>query len=193
MSRSTRVTVLSFLTLTLTLALPAGCPAPQGNTGETTGPRAQPPARATPADPPPTKRTTSTPAARPSRPAVQWQPSCKSPQPVPASGYLAASHILIFYQGGMRAPAHIQRSKADAAKLATRITALARRPGASFAKLAGQWSEGPTRSRGGRLGRFAPGRMVPPFSAAVKATCIGDVIGPVETRFGFHVILREQP
>lgn len=178
---------LSTVSIISALALAAGCPAPQGDDRGTTAPRTQPPPRrsTSPEARPPAKRATS--------PKDTWQPSCKTPQPVPASGYLAASHILIFYQGATRAPAHIGRSKADAARLATRITALARKPGASFAKLAGQWSEGPTAKRGGRLGRFTPNRMVPPFSAAVKAACIGDVIGPVESRFGFHVILREKP
>jgi hypothetical protein len=118
---------------------------------------------------------------------------CKTPEPAAAGGYYAASHILFFYRGAFRAPARILRSKADARKLAARITVQAQKPGANFEKLAGQWSEGPTRTRGGHLGRFLLRQMVPPFSAAVQRTCIGDVTGPVETRFGFHVVRRDRP
>lgn len=119
--------------------------------------------------------------------------SCATPQPPTAHGHYAASHILIFYRGARRAPARITRSKAAARQLANRIVALVRAPGADFAKLARRWSEGPTARRGGRLGRFGPQRMVPPFSAAVKQLCIGGVSGVVETRFGFHIIKRDPP
>jgi PPIC-type PPIASE domain len=139
------------------------------------------------------------PAARPrSRPAptspvASAGATCNAPEPPTAQGHLAASHILIFYQGTKRAPKSITRSKAAARLLANRIAALARAPGASFASLAKRWSEGPSAPRGGRLGRFLPKRMVPPFSRAVARLCIGTVSGPVETAFGFHVIRRNKP
>lgn len=188
MTRSSMLAVVS------TLALAVGCPAPRVSSGGPTRARTQP--LSSPAARPLAKKAMGAPTERPAepaRPTVRRRPLCKAPEPAAASGHYAASHILIFYQGASRAPARIQRTKAEAHKLAARITALARQPGASFAKLAGQWSEGPTRSRGGRLGRFLPRQMVPPFSAAVKATCIGDVTGPVETPFGFHVIRRDRP
>ncbi len=118
---------------------------------------------------------------------------CTTPEPPTGRGHLAASHILFFFQGAKRAPRSITRTKAEARQLAGRIAALARAPGADFSKLAQRWSEGPTSKRGGRLGRFLPHRMVPPFSAAVARLCIGGISGPVETVFGFHVIRRDKP
>jgi parvulin-like peptidyl-prolyl isomerase len=106
---------------------------------------------------------------------------------------VAASHILIFFQGAKKAPASVTRTRAQARALAARIAARARRPGADFAALARQHSEGPTRSRGGRLGSFPPSRMVPPFSKAVLGLCIGQISKPVLTRFGYHVIRRDPP
>ncbi len=60
--------------------------------------------------------------------------------------------------------------------------------GADFAELAKQHSEGPTAKRGGDLGKFSRGRMVPPFEEAAFKAKVGEIIGPVETQFGYHVI-----
>ncbi len=64
--------------------------------------------------------------------------------------------------------------------------------GADFATLAQENSTGPTGPAGGDLGWFAPNAMVPPFSAAVQALEDGQFTQePVQTQFGWHVILRE--
>lgn len=64
--------------------------------------------------------------------------------------------------------------------------------GEDFAKLAKKYSTGPSASSGGDLGWFVPQRMVPPFSEAVVALQNGEYTKePVQTRFGWHVILRE--
>jgi parvulin-like peptidyl-prolyl isomerase len=42
--------------------------------------------------------------------------------------------------------------------------------------------------QGGDLGEFARGRMVPEFEDAAFAAEIGELVGPVESQFGFHVI-----
>ncbi|MGD2082953.1 MAG: peptidylprolyl isomerase [Chromatiales bacterium] len=64
--------------------------------------------------------------------------------------------------------------------------------GADFAELAKEHSTGPSGSRGGELGWFGPADMVPPFSEAVAAMEKGAVSAePVETGFGWHVILLE--
>lgn len=60
--------------------------------------------------------------------------------------------------------------------------------GADFAELARAESVGPSGPSGGELGWFGPGRMVPAFDEAVQAMEAGQIEGPVETQFGFHVI-----
>jgi parvulin-like peptidyl-prolyl isomerase len=47
--------------------------------------------------------------------------------------------------------------------------------------------------RGGDLGTFPKGSMVPEFQAALDKMKIGDISDVVETPFGFHVILRTAP
>lgn len=64
--------------------------------------------------------------------------------------------------------------------------------GADFATLAQERSSGPSSVEGGDLGWFEAGRMVPAFTQAVMELEDGAYSSaPVETRFGWHVILRE--
>ena len=60
--------------------------------------------------------------------------------------------------------------------------------GEDFAEVAKEVSTGPSGPSGGALGWFGAGRMVTEFEDAVKNMAVGDVVGPVETQFGFHVI-----
>lgn len=65
--------------------------------------------------------------------------------------------------------------------------------GADFEELAKTRSTGPTGPNGGDLGWFSPERMVEPFSNAVVALEDGSYSEePVQTQFGWHVILREE-
>lgn len=65
--------------------------------------------------------------------------------------------------------------------------------GADFAGLAQERSTGPSAPNGGDLGFFGPGRMVPAFEEAAFALEPGSYSeAPVETRFGWHVILVEE-
>lgn len=63
--------------------------------------------------------------------------------------------------------------------------------GEDFAQLAKDYSDGPSATQGGSLGWFSKGQMVAPFSDAAFAAKPGDIVGPVETRYGFHVIKVE--
>lgn len=64
--------------------------------------------------------------------------------------------------------------------------------GADFAALARENSTGPSGPNGGDLGWFASNQMVEPFADAVAALDNGAYTGtPVQTQFGWHVILRE--
>ncbi|CAN5134303.1 peptidylprolyl isomerase [soil metagenome] len=63
------------------------------------------------------------------------------------------------------------------------------RAGGDFAALARQHSDDPgSREEGGDLGWFGHGRMVAPFEKAAFAAAPGELIGPVETAFGVHVL-----
>jgi peptidyl-prolyl cis-trans isomerase C len=65
--------------------------------------------------------------------------------------------------------------------------------GASFEELAKTNSIGPSGPSGGELGWFSPNDMVAPFSSAVTALADGEYTkAPVQTEFGWHVILREE-
>ena len=64
--------------------------------------------------------------------------------------------------------------------------------GANFEELAKSSSTGPSGPSGGDLGWFAPNQMVKPFSDAVSELDDGAYTKePVQTEFGWHVILRE--
>ncbi|WP_397541543.1 peptidylprolyl isomerase [Roseovarius salis] len=60
--------------------------------------------------------------------------------------------------------------------------------GAEFAALAREESTGPSASVGGDLGWFGDGDMVAAFFDAVTGLEPGEVSGPVQTDFGWHVI-----
>ena len=63
--------------------------------------------------------------------------------------------------------------------------------GADFAELAKENSTGPSGPNGGDLGWFSANQMVAPFSQAVAALENGAFSkAPVQTQFGWHVILR---
>jgi len=64
--------------------------------------------------------------------------------------------------------------------------------GADFAELAQERSTDPAAARGGELGTFRRGSMVPPFEEAAFALEPGSYSAePVQTQFGYHVILVE--
>jgi len=65
--------------------------------------------------------------------------------------------------------------------------------GAKFDDVAKQYSTDPSsKDKGGELGFFAKGQMVPAFQAAAYSQKIGVVGPPVKSPFGFHVIEVEE-
>lgn len=64
--------------------------------------------------------------------------------------------------------------------------------GADFAELAAENSIGPSGPNGGALGWFTAGMMVPEFEAAVFELEPGEVSAPVQTQFGWHVVLLNE-
>lgn len=61
--------------------------------------------------------------------------------------------------------------------------------GADFTDIAIERSTGPSGPEGGDLGCVPSSNYVPEFAAAVDSATVGTVIGPVQTDFGFHVII----
>jgi peptidyl-prolyl cis-trans isomerase C len=62
--------------------------------------------------------------------------------------------------------------------------------GEDFARLAATNSSCPSGQRGGDLGEFGRGQMVKPFEDATFGLEVGQLSGPVQTQFGYHLILR---
>jgi peptidyl-prolyl cis-trans isomerase D len=95
-----------------------------------------------------------------------------------------AAHILIAVKP--EAPA---ADKKAAEARAQAIADQVRKKPAAFAELAAKESQDPgSAAQGGKLGVFPRGQMVKPFDDAVFAAKKGDIVGPVASDFGFHVI-----
>jgi parvulin-like peptidyl-prolyl isomerase len=98
-----------------------------------------------------------------------------------------ASHILLMYKGSSRSSA--TRSKAEAEQQINQLKAQLD-GGADFAGLAREHSDCPSSAKGGDLGQFGKGQMVPAFETAAFSMEVGGVSGVVETDFGYHLITR---
>ncbi len=66
------------------------------------------------------------------------------------------------------------------------------RAGQDFAELAKQYSEGPSKDKGGYLGTFKREAMVKPFTDKAFSMNSGEISDPVRTRFGWHLIKVEK-
>ena len=64
--------------------------------------------------------------------------------------------------------------------------------GEVFADVAREVSTGPSGPSGGELGWFGAGRMVPAFEGATAELAVGEVSDPVQTQFGWHVIILNE-
>ncbi len=74
-------------------------------------------------------------------------------------------------------------TKSQASGLKNRIEG-----GEDFAKMAKQFSKCPSGQRGGDLGYFGRGQMVPEFETAAFNLPKGEISEPVQTDFGWHII-----
>lgn len=105
---------------------------------------------------------------------------------------VAAQHVLVAYRGADGAPKTVVRSRAEALKRAEEVLAKAK-SGADFTALASEYSDDPSaKERAGSVGKFTRDKMAKPFSDAAFALPVGSVSEPVETKYGFHVIKRNQ-
>lgn len=99
---------------------------------------------------------------------------------------LAARHILISARKGTAKPEEIEAARKKAESIAKQATP------ANFAALAKKYSADPgTKDSGGDLGVFTKGSMVPEFQAGVLSLKPGQISGPVQSDFGYHIIMRE--
>ena len=95
---------------------------------------------------------------------------------------IQARHILIKMEGDVT---EAQKAEARAKIEMVRKKAL---DGEDFAALASEYSEGPSRTKGGDLGYFRRGQMVKPFDDVAFALEPGKISDIVETQFGYHII-----
>jgi len=99
-------------------------------------------------------------------------------------GERSASHILVAVK-----PEASDADKAAAKAKAEAIAAEVRAAPARFAEIAKAKSEDPgSAAQGGDLGAFGRGTMVKAFEDAAFAAKPGDIVGPVQSEFGWHVI-----
>jgi parvulin-like peptidyl-prolyl isomerase len=100
-----------------------------------------------------------------------------------------ARHILIAFKGSPAAQPEKpelteEQAKAKAEELRKQIVA-----GASFDELAKKESDDAgSGARGGDLGEFGRGQMVPEFEKAAFEAKVGEVTPVVRTQFGYHII-----
>ncbi|HIH02764.1 MAG TPA: peptidylprolyl isomerase [Methanoregulaceae archaeon] len=83
---------------------------------------------------------------------------------------VSASHILV-------------KTEQEAQALRARIAA-----GEDFGEIAKKHSTCPSGRNCGDLGWFRKGQMVPEFEKAAFGAKKGEVVGPVKTQFGYHLI-----
>jgi peptidyl-prolyl cis-trans isomerase C len=81
-------------------------------------------------------------------------------------------------------------SKVEAARQRANALAAESRTG-DFAKLAATSSDSGTKDKGGDLGEVARGELLPDLDKAVFNATAGSVIGPIETKSGWHILKVE--
>ncbi len=105
----------------------------------------------------------------------------------PGKEQVDVSHILVAYQGAQSAEASVTRTKDEAFARAQELRTRAD-TASDFAALANAESDGLTRQNGGALGPIGRGQLVASFEEAAFGGKTGQILGPIETPFGYHVI-----
>jgi len=155
----------------------AGIAAKPVGAAETTTTHKEEPAKA----PPPT-------TPQPARPGMPQPGADQAPKEM-----FGAQHLLVMYKGSRRAAPNVERSKDEAKTRATEAMKKAKDPKSKFEDLVKEYSDEPgAGARGGDLGKFPKGAMVPEFQTALEKIKVGEISDLVETPFGFHVIKRTQ-
>ena len=139
------------------------------------------------------RSSTGTPAPQPGTPA-------NDPDPAPPAGELpddapkkiSARHVLIQWMGSDKSGGSVVRTKDQALGVARAVWKRAK-AGEDMARLAVEYSDEPNAgARGGSLGRFGRGQMVPAFENAAFRLKVGEISDIIETGFGYHIIQRTE-
>lgn len=97
-------------------------------------------------------------------------------------GELTVSHILFLIDS----PGGETQARQKAAMVLRQL-----RNGADFAAMARKYSEGPSAERGGLLGTFRAGELLPEFEQAALTLKAGEISDVIQTRAGLHIIRVE--
>ncbi|MEO9852127.1 MAG: peptidylprolyl isomerase [Reichenbachiella sp.] len=96
---------------------------------------------------------------------------------------VSASHILVKSDNDTN-PEDTLRAYQKAVEIKKKVAS-----GEDFEAVAAQESDDPSaKQNGGNLGYFSALQMVYPFENAVYKNEVGEIVGPVKTRFGYHII-----
>lgn len=108
-------------------------------------------------------------------------------EPADQPDTVRASHILIMAEEGKAKPEEMKA----ALEKATKIMADLKKDPKKFEETARAESQCPSSRQGGSLGAFGKGQMVPEFEKAAFDLKVGELAGPVKTKFGYHIIRRD--
>ncbi len=121
-------------------------------------------------------------------------PLIKGPVRLGLNEEVALRHLLISYAGAFKPPRKMRLDREQARQRATHLLALAQAEGQDFAELCKRYSDdSKTSPAGGQLGVVMPGELHPALERLGFSLKLGQVGGPVETPFGFHLVERVEP
>lgn len=160
-----------------------------GNTGTESGQQASAPTTSAAPSAAPTAPASAS-AEPPTAASAAARPTTSKSTERPKK--IGARHVLIQWMGSERASSQVLRSREQALVIAQEVHRRAK-GGEDLGRLAVEYSDEPgAASRGGSLGRFGSGQMVPGFEAAAFKLEVGEISDIVETPFGFHIIQRTE-
>ena len=104
-----------------------------------------------------------------------------------AFGYYTANSKAFETEETVRARHILVDSLEKAAEAKSKIDS-----GLPFDEAAMKYSSCPSKERGGDLGSFTRGKMVPEFEKAAFSLPVGVLSDPVKTNFGYHIIIVDE-
>jgi foldase protein PrsA len=114
--------------------------------------------------------------------------TAKTGKPFGDSDYVSASHILVQVTPDPANPMETEKRFTEAKTKIDAIAADIKSGKTTFEKAAQENNTDATKFKGGSLGTFTRGQMVPEFDKAVFSLPKGQISEPVRTAFGWHLI-----